>query len=61
MKFLVVYEFDKTLESKEFDTPEEVDTFLKDEDKMICQSGDFVKYVVIEGIFVVTSGFMDRT
>lgn len=61
MKYFVIYEFNQTLESRKFDSYEEVEQFLKDPEEEICQQGDFVKYYIIGGEFIVDSGFLDRT
>lgn len=58
---MIIYEFNSTLESKFLGSKEEIDTFLKDEEKELCQDGEFVKYYVISGDFELTSGFKDRT
>jgi hypothetical protein len=61
MNYLVIYEFEKTLENRYFDTLEEIGKFLEDPEREICQDGDFVKYFVVYGDFKTKSGFIDRT
>lgn len=60
MNYLVIYEFDGTLDSRNFNNEEAAKLFVQDKNQEVCQDGGFVKYYVISGNFSVQAGFIDR-
>lgn len=59
-KYTIFYEFEDTVEFRNFNTKEEAQDFIKDDEQVLCQDGDFVKYYLVSGEFEMNGGFIDR-